>query len=268
MSPEETEPKYWNDIYTNIEKRRKIPRAVESIRRIVPTPKSRFDSRIHKIILNRDIKTVLEAGCGEGRFVLSFAPRVDLSVGIDFSREALQKAVKKSVICTESQGKILFCLARIESLPFRDNSFDLVLSLGVIEHFEDPLPLLREMRRVLKPGGLLYLSVPNLESFRRTRRWMDQSQVKFGHHDFYTYKTLSLLMAELGFKVKKAYSSDFAAGVVSWWYDYVAVTFLPSAGALIYIYAAIALMLYWLFSLMNPFMRHRGLHSIVEATKL
>jgi ubiquinone/menaquinone biosynthesis C-methylase UbiE len=267
MNTEETEPKYWDDIYTKLERRKRIPRLLESIRGIVPTPKSRFDSRIHKIMLNRSIKTFLEAGCGEGRFVISAAQKADSSVGIDFSREAIQKAVEKSRVQAELQDNIIFCLARVENLPFRDNSFDLILSIGVIEHFKDPLPLLREMRRVLKPDGLLFLTVPNLESFRRTKRWRSQSQERFGYHDFYIPEALSLLTAEAGFGVKRAYSSDFAAGVVSWWYNYVVVTFFPRVAVLGYLYSITALILYWFCCLLNPFMRHKGLHSIVEATK-
>lgn len=49
-------------------------------------------------------------------------------------------------------------------LPYDDGSFDLALSMDVVEHVPDPLPWLREALRVVKPGGVLFLTTPNYES--------------------------------------------------------------------------------------------------------
>lgn len=49
------------------------------------------------------------------------------------------------------------------ALPFRDGSVDAIISEATLEHIPDPLLAVREMRRVLRPGGLLYLSVPFLQ---------------------------------------------------------------------------------------------------------
>lgn len=53
-----------------------------------------------------------------------------------------------------------------ESLPFADGSFDYAISLQVLEHVEDPLPLLKEMYRVLKPGGEAVIRCENYLAFR------------------------------------------------------------------------------------------------------
>jgi SAM-dependent methyltransferase len=52
-----------------------------------------------------------------------------------------------------------------ENLPFRDNSFDVVISLQVLEHVEQPAAVLCEIYRILKPGGWFYLTCPNYLSF-------------------------------------------------------------------------------------------------------
>lgn len=49
----------------------------------------------------------------------------------------------------------------MRSLPFRDDSFDAIYSMGTIEHFDETEQAVREMRRVLKPGGRAIIGVPN-----------------------------------------------------------------------------------------------------------
>lgn len=52
-----------------------------------------------------------------------------------------------------------------ENIPFKDGSFDVVFSFQVFEHVQDPLKVLRESWRVLKPGGILYINAPNYNTF-------------------------------------------------------------------------------------------------------
>ncbi len=56
----------------------------------------------------------------------------------------------------------MYGLGRRKSLPFDDESFDLVTCLGSLEHFPDPAASAKEMKRVLKPGGEALIFVPNL----------------------------------------------------------------------------------------------------------
>lgn len=96
---------------------------------------------------------VLDCGCGTG-YYLSFIKRnLDVNnfdlVGIDISRTALQKAANLSL----SNTYLGMCDA--ELLPFKDESFDVVLSLATIEHVISPENVLKECFRVLKRGGKL-----------------------------------------------------------------------------------------------------------------
>lgn len=85
---------------------------------------------------------VLEVGCGRGAFQ-DVVPRY---VGVDLS-EHVARYLHKPFSC-----------ASATALPFHDNSFEALWSIHVLEHVPDPEQALLEMRRVLKPGGLLFLS--------------------------------------------------------------------------------------------------------------
>lgn len=88
-------------------------------------------------------KRLLEIGCGEG-FLLAALNRGE-KFAIDLSAEAIKVARTK----TQAQ----FSVALAEGLPYASEYFDLIVSVGVMEHFLDVNEALREIRRVLKPGG-------------------------------------------------------------------------------------------------------------------
>ncbi len=100
--------------------------------------------------------TVLDAGCGGGGMPLSLAEEADLVVGIDivdrFQGAGTRLAAERGVC------HLRFAVADGQALPFKDRSFDLVLSHAVIEHVADAPQYLRECERVLRPGGWMYLS--------------------------------------------------------------------------------------------------------------
>jgi SAM-dependent methyltransferase len=94
----------------------------------------------------------LEIGCGEG-FLLAASERGE-KFAVDLSIEALRRA--------RTRAKANFSLALAERLPFADNHFDLVTSVGVMEHFLDTGEALREICRVLRPGGH-YISLVHVD---------------------------------------------------------------------------------------------------------
>lgn len=91
---------------------------------------------------------VLDVGCGTGETARHLLPRAGSVQGIDLSPEQLTTAVEKDDL--EGAG---FVAADAESLPYRDGSFDAVVSVGSIMYWEDPEAVLRELRRVTSPGG-------------------------------------------------------------------------------------------------------------------
>jgi ubiquinone/menaquinone biosynthesis C-methylase UbiE len=95
---------------------------------------------------------VLDVGCGKGGPAKMLSEKCNYIIGVDISN-----VFDKSKI----SANLDFLQADALSLPFRDESFDAAVSFDVIEHVQNDLKFLREIRRVLKRGGKLLLETPN-----------------------------------------------------------------------------------------------------------
>jgi SAM-dependent methyltransferase len=109
---------------------------------------------------------VLDLGCAFGFATLRLSRKGYETVGVDNSARYIAWAKRR-----HPQGQYL--LASAEALPLPDVSFDGVLFLDVLEHVVDESAVIREIRRVLKPGGTLILSVPH----RGLLGWLDSLNV-------------------------------------------------------------------------------------------
>jgi len=106
---------------------------------------------------------ILDAGCGSGGIAVSFAEECDWALGLDiedrFSGAGARLAKEKGI------DNVGFVQGDGTALPFPDRSIDLVLSHSVVEHVSSAEQYLGECHRVLKPGGVLFLSTPPYYSF-------------------------------------------------------------------------------------------------------
>jgi ubiquinone/menaquinone biosynthesis C-methylase UbiE len=96
----------------------------------------------------------LDAGCGTGRHAVRLAERGCTTVGIDLSDAMLREASAKAASAHFAGGDL-------RALPFPDATFDLVVSSLAICHLPEPSSALRELARVLRPGGTLVVSDPH-----------------------------------------------------------------------------------------------------------
>jgi SAM-dependent methyltransferase len=124
---------------------------------------------------------LLDVGCGTGWLAEHFSDYT----GIDGSPEAVAAAQAKgrSIV----QGDV------DEPLPFEDSSFDGVVLKDLLEHVADPVALVRDVHRVLRPAGLVFASSPDAQ------RWVWDD---YTHRRPFTRKAFGLLFADQGFHVE------------------------------------------------------------------
>lgn len=115
---------------------------------------------IFQAVAYRQPNRVLEIGCGRGFYVNALAefPQVKRVDGIEIEPTYLAQA--KQAIRSK---KVHLLEASAYALPYSDQSFDMVLLTEVLEHLTDEKQALREIKRVLKPGGWLVITVPSAD---------------------------------------------------------------------------------------------------------
>ncbi len=100
---------------------------------------------------------VLDVGCGDAGVLIAFAEQGARAAGIELD----EKSLARGRIRAEEHGVDVDLRSGVaERLPWEDGSFDLVILDNVLEHVRDRERTLQEIRRVLRPGGLLYLVTP------------------------------------------------------------------------------------------------------------
>ncbi|MGQ9635685.1 MAG: methyltransferase domain-containing protein, partial [Bryobacteraceae bacterium] len=122
-------------------------------------------------------RRVLDAGCGTGYGSAELARAAFHVVGADLSPEAVEYARHQY-----AAPNLDFVQADCTQLPFRDGSFDLIVSFELIEHLDDWRSLLRELRRVLAPAGQCVISTPNRDTYTEIRALSGPNP--FHRHEF------------------------------------------------------------------------------------
>ena len=123
--------------------------------RLVPTNWAALKLKYALAALKKVEGKVLDVGCGGGAFTRGIKYyRRDLDLwGIDISRKSIDFAKGVS-------ENVNFVLGSAYKLPFKDDTFDAVVSFDVLEHLDKPALAIREVKRVLKPRGIFHLVTP------------------------------------------------------------------------------------------------------------
>jgi SAM-dependent methyltransferase len=130
---------------------------------------------------------ILDAGCGSGRTLDELA-RYGAASGTELNPMGVEAGRSRGHEVEE---------AAVEAIPHADDSFDLVTCLDVIEHTDDDVAALRELRRVTRPGGRALLTVP-----AHPRLWSLHDEVN-GHRRRYTRSSLKAAAMEGGWQVER-----------------------------------------------------------------
>jgi len=144
---------------------------------------------------------LLEVGCGTGEFLIAAKRAGHHVVGLDLSEEAI------AYVRRRHPGLDVRC-ALLDSGDLAPESFDVIAAFHVLEHVGDPIGLLRQMTRLLRPGGLVYVRVPNLNCWYRRvlgRNWWGFSVEHAAH---FTEASLRLAMSEAGLMEVSLRSGD------------------------------------------------------------
>lgn len=118
---------------------------------------------IDRLIANKNYKNSIEFGCGRGTasLFLNLYNGIDTSL-LDISEDAI-KVAKSNFNLHGGQGQ--FIVADSAKTPVADNSFDFAVSMGLLEHLPNYSETMREMHRVLRPGGMLIsMNIPKKKS--------------------------------------------------------------------------------------------------------
>lgn len=175
------------------------------------------DGRIVREVLalgDPDGARVLEVGAGTGRDAVALARAGAEVVTLDYVPGSL--VLTRRAAESAEQPVTLVCGDAL-AMPFADATFDVVFHQGLLEHFRDPLPLLRENVRVLRPGGSLLVDVPQTFHYYtlgkqvliKLGRWFAGWETQF------TVGRLEGLLCTAGVEVVRSYGDWMVPGL---WY--------------------------------------------------
>jgi len=184
----------------------------------------------YALVSEQRLGLVADVGCGTGYGSAIINENND-AVGIDPSDEATSYARKQ-------YPNLDFVRGSGTSLPISDSSLDALTAFEIIEHVPDHTPMVKEFRRVLKPGGLLFLSTPNPAHLgnllnKRLRGKPIPAKVNMENiyhlREFQYAEMLSILEAS-GFRVVRAFGQTIPLSTFVWILEPIRRRILPMLG--------------------------------------
>jgi ubiquinone/menaquinone biosynthesis C-methylase UbiE len=166
---------------------------------IPDAPPERFEARCDFLVSSlAPASRVIDVGCGAGWFCEALAAAGHHPVGVDVAGEAIRRA-------RERAPSVEFALVAANELPYADDSFDAAWLGETLEHVQDVIGLLEEIRRVLAPDGRLILTTPDHGRLLRlrlalsTRAFEQHFEPRSDHVRFFTQRSLRTLLETCGY---------------------------------------------------------------------
>lgn len=160
-----------------------------------PITINRYEELLDEFEKYRKTNKILDVGAGCG-FLLKIAKKRGWEV---YGTELTDDAVAHC----EAEG-INMRKGNLNGVGFDPNMFDIITSIEVIEHINNPNDLVKEMHQILRPGGKVYMTTPNFNAVLRYRLKSKYDVIEFPLHlCYYTAKTLRNLYTKHGFEVEK-----------------------------------------------------------------
>jgi 2-polyprenyl-3-methyl-5-hydroxy-6-metoxy-1,4-benzoquinol methylase len=155
---------------------------------------------LRTLLGRRPAGPLLDVGCYDGQLTAQVVAPPDQVVGVDVAHAALHAAAQRGITAVRAQVEA--------PLPFQDGSFATVLAAEVIEHVFDTQAVIAGFARVVRPGGWVVITTPNLVALSgRAQLLLGRSphNVEFdagpgtsGHIRYFTFDTLELLLRRAG----------------------------------------------------------------------
>lgn len=143
----------------------------------------------------RKTNKMLDVGCGPGLFLIEAKKRGWEVYGTEFTDNQLAYLNKKGI--NTLKGKL-------NNNSFKDEMFDIIISSEVIEHINNPVEEVKHFNRLLRKGGIVYITTPNFNALERYLLKGDYEIIEYPEHlCYYTPKTINLLLTQNGFKKLK-----------------------------------------------------------------
>lgn len=159
-----------------------------------------------KILMNENnLRTVLDVGCGTGKLVEYLKKCGFEAIGCDKELQA--------VITSKKMNNIRVVHGSATKLPFKNNSFDIITSISVIEHLtpREVEKFIAESKRVLKPNGYIFIVTPNYATPIRLiqkEKWFGYSDPT--HINFYTPKSFAKILKKFKFvNIKTNFKTNY-----------------------------------------------------------
>jgi len=168
---------------------------------------------------------LLDLGCWTGAFLarVERAQRYRRLVGVDIVAAGVDAACARGF-----DARVVDLNA--DPLPFPDAHFDGVVHLAVLEHLFDPFAVIREIHRVLRPGGELVIAVPNVASLTNRLRILfgripvtsSDAGWDGGHLHYFSKHALDRFLVNEGFEVVERRTTGGRAALREWWISLLA----------------------------------------------